>query len=265
MLWLALVLSAASAVSSASVRQAPGRPGADAIDVSKLTIGAPTPIVELDLGTLKGDLRQIGWSPDGSRLYIQTAEGNPQSPKVHHYWVAVEGGAVLGLDAQPAWAQEYWAFKSDRSAPGIGSLMIDLDQKLETMKVGTGQAGALDREAGALGGNVGNIDTIAKGNDQNQKQNVFRLKLLDETVSEFVNQRPIPGLMFGWGPEKSGAIAFTDRDGRLMLLDRQKHKRTIGGAKDALLPAWTTDGARLAWVQKSGRRKYTLVYASVTR
>lgn len=235
------------------------------IDVTKLTIGAATPIVELDLGKLKGELRQVGWSADATRLYIQTAEGNPQSPKLRHYWVAVEGGAVLGIDAQPDWAQQYWAFKSDRSAPGIGSLMIDLEQKFETVKVGTGQAGALDREANPIGGNVGNIDTIAKANDQNQKQQVFRLTLLGETVSEFVNERPIPGLMFSWGPERSGAIAFTDRDGRLLLLDQQKHKRTVAGAKDALLPAWTADGARLAWVQKSGRRKYTLVYASVAR
>jgi hypothetical protein len=262
MLWLILALSTASAVSSSLAGQATA---ARAIDVSALTIGAPATVAELDLGKLKGDLRQIGWSPDGAKLYIQTAEGNPQSPKLHHYWVALEGGAVMGVDAQPDWAQTYWAFKSDRSAPGIGSLMIDLEQKMETLKVGTGSAGALDREAGGLGGNVGNIDTMAKGNDQNQKQNVMRLTLLGETVSEFVNERPIPGLMFGWGPEKSGAIVYTDRDGRLMLLDQQKHKRTISSAKDALLPAWTTDGGRLAWVQKSGRRKYTLVYATVTR
>jgi hypothetical protein len=253
----ALVLSGAAAAGQSTA--------ARAIDVSALIIGAPTTVVELDLGKLKGDLRQIGWAPEGTRLYIQTADGNPQSPKLHHYWVAIEGGAVAGVDAQPDWAQAYWAFKSDRSAPGIGSLMIDLEQKLETLKVGTGSAGALDRESGGLGGNVGNVETMAKGNDQNQKQNVMRLTLLGETVSEFVNERPMPGLMFGWGPEKSGAIAYTDRDGRLMLLDQQKHKRTVAGAKDALLPAWTTDGTRLAWVQKSGRRKYTLVYATVTR
>jgi hypothetical protein len=49
-----------------------------------------------------------------------------------------------------------------------------------------------------------------------------------------------------------------------MLLDRNKHKQTVSGVKDALLPAWSTDGTRLAWVQKSGRRKYTLVWATVS-
>ena len=71
--------------------------------------------------------------------------------------------------------------------------------------------------------------------------------------------------MFSWGPAFSGAIAYTNRDGQLMLLDEKRHKQTVAGAKDALLPAWSMDGARLAWVQKSGRKKYTLVWAAVTR
>jgi hypothetical protein len=235
------------------------------LDVAALKVSAPTPIVELDLNKLKGDLRQIGWSTDGTQLYVQTSEGAPPSPKLRHYTVAASGGAVASVDRQPDWANTYWAFKSDRSAPGIGSLMIDVEQKFETLKVGTGPAGALDREAGGLGGNVGNIETLAKGNDPNQKQLMIRLKLLDEAVSEFVNETPIPGLMFSWGPEKSGAIAFTDRDGRLTLMDQKKHKQSISGVRDALLPAWSIDGTRLAWVQRNGRKKYTLVYANVGR
>ena len=50
-----------------------------------------------------------------------------------------------------------------------------------------------------------------------------------------------------------------------ILFDQQKHKRAVDGTKDVLLPAWTMDGARLAWVQKSGRKKYTLVYAAIGR
>ena len=63
----------------------------------------------------------------------------------------------------------------------------------------------------------------------------------------------------------SGAIAYTDREfGRLMLLDQHKHKQTVSGVKDALLPAWSIDGTRLAWVQKGGRRTYNLVWATVS-
>jgi len=241
-------------------------PFATAADVTTLAVGQPSPVVELDLGKLKGELRQLAWSPDGGTLYIQTAEGSATAPKLRHYTVALTGGAVLSVDRQPDWANVYWAYKSDRAAPGIGSLLIDFEQKYETLKVGTGQAGALDREAGAAagnGGNLGNIESMSKANDQNQKQLVARLTLFGETISEFVNETPIPGLMFSWGPEKSGTIAYTDRDGRLHLMDQKKHKRSVAGAKDALLPAWSIDGTRIAWAQKTGRKKYSLMYATV--
>ena len=234
-----------------------------AIDVSALKVSAPAVVAELDLGSLKGELRQIGWSPDLSQLYIQTAEGNPTSPKLRYYVVAASGGAVTPAKEPPPWAQDYWSYKSDRFAPGIGSLFIDVDQKYETMKFGTGSAGALDRASDPTGaGNVSAAANVEKA-AESQKVHVVRLRLAGETISEFVNENAVPGLMFGWGPAGSGAIAFTDRDGRLFLFDRNKHKESVAAAKNALLPAWSTDGSHLAWAQKSGRKKYTLVVASV--
>jgi hypothetical protein len=47
-------------------------------------------------------------------------------------------------------------------------------------------------------------------------------------------------------------------------LDQHTHKQVAPGVKNALLPAWSTDGARLAWVQKSGRRKYTRLWSTLT-
>jgi len=233
-------------------------------DVSTLIVSAPAVVAELDLGTLKGDLRQIGWSSDGSQLYIETSEGRPPSEKVRSYTIPVSGGAPAPLAQKPEWAASYWAFKSDRFAPGIGSLFIDVQQTTENMKYGTGSAGAIDQGNRATGG----LTTSGADADRaalSDKNRVVRLTLAGETVSEFVNEQPVPGLMFSWGPVRSGAIAFTDRDGRLFLFDQNKHKQPVSGAKDALLPAWSMDGARLAWVQKSGRRKYTLLYATVSR
>jgi hypothetical protein len=39
----------------------------------------------------------------------------------------------------------------------------------------------------------------------------------------------------------------------------------VSGAKNAILPAWSTDGSRLAWAQKTARRKYALVVARVAK
>ena len=136
-------------------------------------------------------------------------------------------------------------------------MMIDVEQKVEKTKIGTGSG----RRASAPAAVV----TCRRHREaaESQNQAVVRLTLLGETVSEFENQVPIPGLMFSWGPLASGAIAYTDREpGHLMLLDQHKHKQTVNGVKDALLPAWSTDGARLAWAQKAGRKKYALVWAS---
>jgi hypothetical protein len=252
MRWLLAALS----VLSISPAQTP----AGAIDASAIHVGAPATVTELDLGKLKGELRQVGWSRDGSELYVQTAEGDPESPKLRHYIVPVAGGAPKPVDQEPEWATDYWGFKSDRFAPGLRSIMIDFEQKLEKTRIGTGTGRPGEQASGSGGGAPVDIEKTAEG----QHQNIARLLVFGETISEFVNQRPIPGLMFSWGPVGSGAIAYTDRElGHLMFLDQHKHKQSIAGVKDALLPTWSTDGTRLAWVQKTARKKYSLVWAPV--
>ena len=87
----------------------PGQtPPSTLVDVSTLKVAAPATVAELDLGKLKGELREVGWSSDGSELYIQTADGTPPSQKIRHYVVPVAGGAPKPVDAQPQWAIDYW-------------------------------------------------------------------------------------------------------------------------------------------------------------
>ena len=249
-MWPLLLLTSLLSISAGQT------PRSTPVDASALTIGAPATVTELDLGKLKGELRQLGWSADGTELYVQTADGSPNAEKLRHYVVAVAGGAVKQVDAPPQWAVDYWTMKSDRFAPGLQSVMIEVQQKQEKMKVGTGSGRPGEQAGGAV-----DIEKTAEG----QWENMARFTVFGETVSEFVNQKPIPGLMFSWGPPGSGTIVYTDRElGHLTLLDRNKHKQAVAGVKDALLPAWSTDGTRLAWVQKTGRRKFTLLWATVS-
>jgi hypothetical protein len=239
----------------------PAQTPATAVDAAAVRIGAPFNVTELDLGKLKGELRELSWSRDGSELYVKTADGTPGSERFRHYIVKVGGGAPASIEQEPEWATDYWGFKSDRFAPGLRSLIIGFEQKQEKMKVGTGTGRPGEQASGNGGAFPVDIEKTAEG----QFQNYARLTFEGETISEFVNQTPIPGLMFSWGPLGSGAMAYTDREfGRLMLIDQHRHKQTISGVKDALLPAWSIDGARLAWVQKAGRKKYTLMWAAVS-
>ena len=240
----------------------PGQTPGPAVDVSKLALGSPVTVAELDLGKLRGQLRQLAWSRDGAEFYIQTADGNPPSERLRHFLLPAAGGAPKPIDNEPEWAIDYWGFKSDRFAPGLRSLFIELEMKQEKVKVGTGSG----RPGEQAGGSPGTTPVDIEKTNEGQYQNMARLKFLGETISEFENQRAIPGLMFSWGPAGSGAIAYTDREfGHLMLFDQHKHKQTVSGVKDALLPAWSTDGTRLAWVQKAGRKKYHVICATVSR
>jgi hypothetical protein len=229
------------------------------VDVSLVTL-KPASVIDLDLGQLKGDLRQIGWSPDGSQLYIQTAEGTPPKDKVHHFVVPSEGGPIVATEREPEWAQEYWAFKSDRTAPGVPALEIEATLSRETTKIGTGSG-----RPGTSTASLADANENAAMASEGQSGTRWRFTLLGETISDFKDARPLPGLTFSWGPRASGTIVFTDKDGRLVFLDQSKHKIFVPTVKDATLPAWSEDGSRIAYAVKQGRKKYQLVWCTITR
>jgi len=225
-----------------------------ALDVSALTIGPPAIVAELDLGKLKGEPRRLAWAPDGSMLYLQTAEGNPPSERLRHYTIGLGDGRVSSVEAEPEWAAAFWAVKQDRVAPGVPGLSIEIAQNEETLKA-TASAGALDRTGSpeSAGGTLS-----ADSGSGTQKAHVVRLTLLGQEIGAWVNERVIPGLRFGWGPPASGAIVFVGEGGRLVFFDRQKRKQVAPDVRNASLPAWSSDGTRVACLTKAGRKKYLL-------
>ncbi len=228
------------------------------IDVTAISL-TPQTVVQLDLGQLKGELRQIGWSPDASQIYVQTADGDPPREKLRHYVVASEGGPLVPVDHQPEWAGEYWAFKSDRTAPGVPTLQIDVQQTRELTKIGPGSG-----RPGTSTTSLADANENAAMASEGQRGIVWRFSLLDQTIGEFRDARPIPGLTFSWGPRGSGAIVFTDGEGRLTFVDSAKRRRAVAGVRSAVLPAWSSDGTRIAYAVKQGRRKYQLVWCTIT-
>ena len=230
-----------------------------AVDVSTFTLN-PATVVGLDLGQLKGELRRIAWSPDASQLYVQTVDGTPPNEKLRHYVVASEGGPLVPASQEPEWAQEYWAFKSDKTAPGIPTLEIDVKMARETTKIGTG-SGRPGTSTASLADSNENAAMASEG----QRGTTWTFTLAGETIAEFKEARPVPGLTFSWGPAGSGAIVFTDRNGRLVFFDRAKHKRIVPDVKEAILPAWSPDGTRVAYAVKQARRKYQLVWCNIAR
>jgi Tol biopolymer transport system component len=53
--------------------------------------------------------------------------------------------------------------------------------------------------------------------------------------------------------------------GRLAVIDKDKNKQQVEGTKNVILPAWSTDGSKIAFLEKAGKNKYELYVAAVSR
>src|SRR5262245_23049223 len=221
------------------------------VDVSLIAAASPQVVCQLDLNVLKGDVRRLSWSPDNLYLHVQTIERD----LLRDYIVALEDKEISLAFGEPEWATKYWMQKSDLSAPGDATLKIEVIEKHQRT-----------RPAPFAGGFAnGGAQTIDQRNPNDTFAIEVSLKLLGEEVGYFLNDVAYGGITFGWGPAGSGAIVFADTKGRLSLLDHAKHKKPVPGTKDAVLPAWSQDGRRVAYLQKDGRRSYRVMVTAVSR
>ena len=100
---------------------------------------------------------------------------------------------------------------------------------------------------------------------QSQMVTTTLFKLRGRVFSQFVNTRPILGLTYGWAPEGLGLIAFSDEKHELELMDAAGTRTIVKSTKGVVLPAWSGDGRRLAWLTQKGRGNFVLMIADVSR
>jgi hypothetical protein len=240
-------------------------PASPAVDASTLTLSPPATVVELDMGKLKGDAVRLAWAPDGTQVYLQTAERDRQGnvKKTHHYLVPLNGKAPRSVNAQPAWADEYWGRKSAQSAPGLPAFKIGLseeDKRVNTTSIPMGGDMARGAPSGEGGTSLG--EGVSAG-IAFQTAHVITLRLEGQVVGEFVNAPLVPGLTFGWGPDDSGLVVFATPEGKIVVMDNEGRKQEIG-SKEATLPGWSVDGRHVAYLEKAGRKKMALRVVDVT-
>jgi hypothetical protein len=221
-------------------------------DVSAMTISAPQTICDLDLNTLKGDVRRMSWSPDSRYIYVQTVENRTTA---HDYIVSLEDRDVSVALGEPEWASAYWARKSDLSAPGLTSLKMEITESNRRTRP-TPFAGGFSN---------GGAYTPDPKNPVDAYEAEVTLRLLGVEIGNWINGAPMAGETFGWGPIGSAALVFVDRPGRLILIDQEKRQQVVAGVKAAWMPAWSANGARVAFLQKSGRKKYRLMSVDIAR
>ena len=233
-----------------------------------LQISAPALVSTIDTGKLKGEPTQLAWSADGTKLFLQTSERDSIGmTKNHRYFVmSASEGKPESVKEPPAWATEYWTWKSNQYAPGSASFGIELKEDLKVVSATASPMGGDLARGGADSSGTGGTTAgeVSARAAQTQRQRVVTLVLKGENVGEFVGQQFLVGYTFGWSP-RDRMIAYAHSSGRLGVMDDQGNKQQVDGTKNVILPAWSPDGGRIAFLQRAGKNKYELFMANVTK
>ena len=233
----------------------------------QISLSLPQPVAEIDTNKLKGDVVRLAWSPDASELYLQTVErdksGAAKSAK--HYVIATAGKTIKNVDQEPAWAAKYWSWKSAQASPAAPAFRIDVKQREETIRATSSPTGGAMARGGTANPTDGtSFEEVANAANQTQKAIIFTLRVGDEKIGEWTNEAVMPGVNFGWAPPPLRLLAFAKRDGGpITVLDPSGAKQELAGPKAAVLPAWSEDAKRLAWLERKDKKKYQLMIADV--
>jgi len=232
---------------------------AAAFDCSKAALSQPRVVAEIDAGRFKGEPARLALAEDGS-VFVRWVETDRYQNELGKNLVIAPGGAIQPITQQPSWAAQYWAWKAGFNAPGAPGLKFDVETRQQG-KTATGSAGG----GGAVNPNMSDPYASSLGKDLASAQNVATttVRLKGEVVAAAENQRLVPGLTFGWAPAPYAALAYVNGRKRLAIIDRDGRKMEVQGTADVLLPAWSPDGKKIAWLQKAGRKKFTLMEIDV--
>ncbi len=227
----------------------------------------PTEVAQVDLGKMDGKLvRQLAWSDDLSQIYLQTfTEDKRALPKdVYHYVVPAAGGEFKKVSAEPDWAIGYWSWKSGQTAPDDSAFKIDIaTEKRISNPTAMPMGGDFAKGGADTGGGGASLSSVTGAAQGATNDTVYTMRLKNEVVGEFINHAIMPGLTFGWGPKGTHLIAYADQQGRLVVMDSTGAKQKIDGTKSVILPAFTADAAKIAYLEGRGRNKYALIVATV--
>jgi hypothetical protein len=232
-----------------------------------IQIAAPSKVATIEV---KGEPIRLAWSADGAQLAVQTGERDKtgmmnNNPRV--YLLSPADGKLTPAQAWPDWADKYWTGKSGQHTPWSATTGIELKQDQKTLSATASPMGG-DLAKGATSGDPNGGSTaaadVAKHQYESQKVNVFTLTLMGETVGYFEGMQLIPGYTFGWAPNELAAIAYVNTSGKLAVMDKDRNKQQVDSTKNVILPAWSADGTKIAFLQKAGK-KYEVYVAAVTK
>ena len=249
---LALVVTlAVSHAAGLATQDGPG-------SLAHLRISKPETLLELNTRELKGVPTRLAWAPDGGHLYVRVSRFDRWANETaSHAIVTLSTPEVAATTAEPPWAARYWLWKSAPSSPAVEAWRFSFDAHEEQMRTTNvprgGDIGGFMADAGA-----GYDELAQKAIMANQKARIETLRLNGRLIDQTINTPLIPGRRFGWAPASRELLAWADRNGRLVLVDRDGRTRESKGTKHVLLPAWSEDATRIAFIERVKSDAYVL-------
>jgi len=236
-------------------------PQAPAPDASKAAFSTPALVTTIDTGKLKGEPTAFAWSIDSSQWYLETrersADNSLKNPR--HFVMAVSAPHPKAVENPPEWAATYYNWKSGKAAPGTSSPEIEANTSETTATSSESAMGGSSYGGGGVNAVSGTtVEGAARRSEQEMKVRVITLTLKGETVGRFVNEALVPGYTFGWAPPNLGVLAYVNTAGRLAVMDVRGGHQEVPSSKNVILPAWSPDGSTIAYLQRTGKKKFEL-------
>lgn len=230
---------------------------------AKKTTVTPKVIAEFEMSKLRGVIRRLAWNADGTELYLQTAELRTDAlvKEAFHYTLNPKSGDLKKVDAEPAWAAEYYAWKSWKSAPDDDKFLIELaTETRRSVATSLPMAGEMARGGGVDPTSGASAESVMAAAQQSQSGTANLMRLKGQIVGEWLNQPIVPGQSFGWGPKGTGAIAYAETNNRqLVIMDKSGDRQKISDTKGVYAPAFSPDATKIAWIEVRGKKANLVV------